>query len=301
MNQPKPESIQRPEAKPPFQFGLKSLFVVTFVCAILCATGLCFGMHGVILGIALVLVVVAFRYRQARPMAAVVAAFLLLVAFFLPGVGGPRAAKRAECMNNLKQIALALHNYHSVYDCFPPAYIADESGKPMHSWRVLLLPFLEQQVLYTEYDFDEPWNGPNNSKLLDVPVSAFRCPSDNGDDEGEALTTSYVAVRGPDTAWSGEKPAKFGDFGDGIANTIRVVEVKDSSIHWMGPRDLHVVQMAPEINAKAGQGISSNHPGGAIVVFADGHTRFLSEDLSPETIRALLTRNGGEKVDADEF
>lgn len=74
------------------------------------------------------------------------------------------AARRVSCLNNLRHIELALHNYHNAHGCFPPAYIVDESGRPMHSWRVLL-PYLEQEALYDQYDFSEPWDGPNNRKL----------------------------------------------------------------------------------------------------------------------------------------
>src|SRR5204863_151662 len=75
------------------------------------------------------------------------------------------AARRSNCKGELKQIGLALLNYREVYGCFPPAFIADESGRPMHSWRVLILPYIDHVSLYYEYRFDEPWDGPNNRKL----------------------------------------------------------------------------------------------------------------------------------------
>ena len=68
-------------------------------------------------------------------------------------------------LNNLKQIAMALQCYHQANGCFPPAYIADKTGKPMHSWRVLILPYLDRDDLYKAYNFTEPWDGPNNKKL----------------------------------------------------------------------------------------------------------------------------------------
>ena len=69
-----------------------------------------------------------------------------------------------------------MHDYHGKNKHFAPAYVADENGKPMHSWRVLLLPMLEQQALYESYDFDEPWNGPNNSRLLAQTPPSYQCP-----------------------------------------------------------------------------------------------------------------------------
>ena len=80
------------------------------------------------------------------------------------------------CTNNLKHIGLALLNYNDIFGCFPPAYTTDANGKPMHSWRVLILPFIEQQTLYKRYRFDEPWDGPNNSLLAKEMPSVFPLP-----------------------------------------------------------------------------------------------------------------------------
>src|SRR6478735_1777869 len=74
-------------------------------------------------------------------------------------------ARRASCANNLHSIAIAIQQYNDNYGCYPPPFIADADGKPMHSWRVLLLPYLEQKALHRQYRFDEPWDGPNNLKL----------------------------------------------------------------------------------------------------------------------------------------
>jgi len=219
-------------------------------------------------------------------------------ALFLPATRSARpAARRSQCLNNLRQIGLALHNYHQQYDCFPPAIIADSNGQPMHSWRVLLLPYLDQSALYAEYRFDEPWDGPNNSKLADKIVGVYNCPGeDAARNESVATMTSYVAVVGPETVWPESGAATIGDIKDGTSNTLMIVEVANSGIHWMEPRDLHIVQMAPTINPKSGQGISSPHIGGAQVLMADGTVRFISEQLTAETIRALLTRHGGEVI-----
>jgi prepilin-type processing-associated H-X9-DG protein len=203
-----------------------------------------------------------------------------------------------QCRNNLKQIIIALYDYHDAYGSFPPAYIADKNGRPMHSWRVLILPFLEQKPLYDLYDLNEPWDGPNNRKLADVCVSIFNCPADN---EEPSTMTSYLAVVGPNTAWPGSQPTCIMDFTDGTSNTLLLVEVANSGIHWMEPRDLHVLQMAPTVNPAAGQGVSSLHPGGANAAFADGSVRFLPDNTSPEQLRAMLTRSGGESVELEDL
>ena len=87
-----------------------------------------------------------------------------------------RPADVRACANNMKRIALALRNYHTAYGCFPPAYVADKNGRPMHSWRVLILPFLKEDPLYKQYKFSEPWDGPNNKKLIAVRVMFYTCP-----------------------------------------------------------------------------------------------------------------------------
>src|SRR5262245_52749889 len=105
----------------------------------------------------------------------------LVAALLLPAPRQAReAARRMQCSNHLKEIGLALQNYHDVYQSFPPAYVANGEGRPMHSWRVLILPYLGHKALYDQYHFDEPWDGPNNSQLHKEKVSVFCCPSRPG-------------------------------------------------------------------------------------------------------------------------
>ncbi len=197
--------------------------------------------------------------------------------------------RSSQCKSNLKQIGLALHEYHSKYGCFPPAYIADAEGRPMHSWRVLILPFLDQLPLYKQYRFDEPWNGPNNQRLTDKALAIYTCPSDDQTEKnGRSRFTSYVAIVGPETAWPGGKSVADRDISDGFANTLLVVEVANSRIPWAEPRDLQIRQMAPTINSKSGQGISSRHGNGANVLIADG---------SAENLQAWVTAHAGDKQD----
>ena len=132
-----------------------------------------------------------------------VAILALLVALLLPARRTSReAARRMLCSNHLKQIGLALQNYHDDYGSFPPAYIADATGKPIHSWRVLILPYLEHKPLFDKYSFDEPWDGPNNSKLHGEVVHVFCCGSRPG--RQPRTETSYISVIGAQTAWPGE-------------------------------------------------------------------------------------------------
>ncbi len=210
---------------------------------------------------------------------------------FLPAVQQAReAARRSQCKNNLKQIGLALHNYNEAYGCLPPAYIADESGKPMHSWRVLILPFLDAAPLYNQYDFSEPWDGPNNSRLLAQMPPVYACPSHPGTG---SYTTKYAGVFGENCVFHGAEPTKFADITDGTSNTIMVGESANANIPWMKPEDVDVT-VHPSLGDR--DGFSSYHTGGAQFLLSDGSVRFLSLSLNPDVLKALFTRNGGETV-----
>lgn len=125
---------------------------------------------------------------------------LILIALLLPAVQQAReASPRATCKSHLRQIGLALYNYHDAYGSFPPAWTTDADGRPLLSWRVLLLPYLDQLSLYEEFDLTEPWDGPHNRELLRRIPSPYACPSSVSDEEGGETATSYVAVmeKGP--------------------------------------------------------------------------------------------------------
>ncbi len=172
------------------------------------------------------------------------------------------ANNRSVCLNNLRNIGLALLMYQDQHGTYPPAYIADAEGKPMHSWRVLILPFLEEQELYDQYRFDEPWNGPNNRKLADKDLAIFRCPSSK-----QLHNTSFLAVVDETTAWPGATGRKATYIPDGSANTIMLVESVESGIHWMEPRDLTLKDAVQGVNAESNRPhICTKHPDGATVL-----------------------------------
>lgn len=81
------------------------------------------------------------------------------------------------CQANLRAIGLALQAYHADHGCYPPAYMADASGRPLHSWRVLILPYLGEPELFRAYRFDEPWDGPNNARLATWMPELYQCPA----------------------------------------------------------------------------------------------------------------------------
>ncbi len=187
---------------------------------------------------------------------------------------------------------MAVASYHEAYGCFPPAYVAGPDGKPMHSWRVLILPFMDQPALYNAYKFDEPWNGPSNRHLAGQIGSIYLR---SGLESDQIETTSFVAVVGPQTAWPGSQPRNREEFGDGTHDTLIVVEVPDGRFRWMEPRDLDFDNMSFKVNDPSGRGLGSGL-GGARVVSADGTVRTLPDDFDGKKLRAMLTANGGEAI-----
>ncbi|MFY9251905.1 MAG: DUF1559 domain-containing protein [Fuerstiella sp.] len=211
---------------------------------------------------------------------------LVLLAFLmLPLTRNARpAAYRTQCKNNLKQIGLALHNYHDAHGSFPPAYTVDANGNPLHSWRTLILPFVEQATLYNSIDLSKPWNDPVNQQAYETDLQCYRCPST----ELQSGYTNYMAITAEGGCFDSETPRSLADIKDGTSYTLIVIEVPaEESTHWMAPVD------AGEALARRMQ---SAHTGGAQGLLADGSVRFLSENLAEETKTALISINDGEMV-----
>jgi prepilin-type processing-associated H-X9-DG protein len=202
-------------------------------------------------------------------------------------------APESVCVDKLRQIGLAMQSYHEVYGSFPPAYVADGEGRPMHSWRVLLLPYLGQQWLYDQYNFDEPWDSPNNLALANQMPDLYRCPNSFADD---AADTSYVMIVGPGTISDGPTAHGLDDIQDPASQTIILVETSGSQIVWLEPRDLEAERVGFQANDGSPEGIRGNHSGQVHVLFADGSARALDFSVDPETIKAMTTIAGGEEV-----
>ena len=209
------------------------------------------------------------------------------VALLLPAVQAAReAARRAQCVNNLKQIALGMHNFVSDKGALPPAAISSADGKPLLSWRVALLPYLGQDSLYKQFKLDEPWDSPSNLALLAQIPNVYRCPSDLP----SARNTRYQAVVGPGTIFDGAEGIGLDKILDGTSNTLMVVEAANP-VEWTKPDDLDAATIVG--------GMGSKHPGGANAAFADGSVRFIKTTVNPATLKALTTAAGGEVVSAD--
>jgi hypothetical protein len=289
---------QPPPAKRPFQFSLQWLFAVTTFIALAAGLTVWLGPGGALLSWLLLLAIAVYRRSWDLLSSLIIIGVVGLCLF--PALKGSRGRSPGfQCLCNLKQLGYALQGYESDYGSFPPAYIADKNGKPMHSWRVLILPYLEKKDLYKRYRFDEPWNGPNNRKLEKEMPKEFRCP--NQPAGRHPYATSYVAVVGSNTVWRHNRSVKVREIKDGTSHTVLLVEIADSGIHWMEPRDLEYPPMPTKVNPASGQGISNHHSGVANAALVDGSISTLSEELQPEKIKALLSIDGGEPVSGEDF
>jgi hypothetical protein len=214
-----------------------------------------------------------------------------LSAALLPMVAKTRgAAKRAVSMNNLKQMALALHNYHDVHGSFPAHASYDKKGKALLSWRVHILPFIEQEALYREFKLDEPWDSDHNKKLIARMPPTYRDPLA----KAAPGKTTYLAPVGKDTVFPpGPKGIQIRDITDGTSNTIMIVESDDAhAVIWSRPDDLRYDPQQPL------KGLG-NYEGQFLAAFADGSVRMFMRTITLDTLRALFTRNGGEVVGND--
>jgi prepilin-type processing-associated H-X9-DG protein len=213
--------------------------------------------------------------------------FAMLIALLLPAVQAAReAARRSQCTNNLKQIGLAMHNYYSVHDVLPPPFTLDPAGKPLLSWRVLMLPYVGQEGLYQQFKLDEPWDSPNNKPLVEKMPSVFACPSWPQASPGAGMTTYQVLI-GPGTLFEKAEGIKFGDVRDGLSNTLMVLDTK-APIAWTQPSGLDFTPGSPI------KGLGSMHPGGFNALMGDGSVHFIKSTTPARTLEALTTRNGGE-------
>jgi hypothetical protein len=208
------------------------------------------------------------------------------------------ARNRKISNNNLKQMALALHNFHDTYKRLPPPAICDKQGKPLLSWRVAILPFNEEGALYREFRLDEPWDSEHNKKLLEKMPKIY---APVGVKTNQPYLTFYQAIVGPGAAWE-LKPRpgalfnadglRIFDFRDGTSNTIALVEAV-KAVPWTKPDDVPFDPKGPL--PKLG-GLFKD---GFHAAFMDGSVRFLSRRVSEATLRAIITRAAGDILGND--
>jgi len=212
----------------------------------------------------------------------------VMTGLLLPAVQSAReAARRMNASNNIKQIMLAMHNYHAAKGQLPAPAITDADGKPLLSWRVSLLPYFDQQALYEQFHLDEPWDSAHNMPLSQTLPSVYVDPSATlppGD-------TVFHAAVGDGLALMPGEQNKFSMFTDGTSNTIMIYESnRNESVPWSKPADAEI-----DLNAPMAP-MGTTHAGGFHVGMADGSIRFIVNSIDQDMLKALLTRAGGEAV-----
>jgi hypothetical protein len=219
-------------------------------------------------------------------------------------------ADRTRTLNNLHQIGMAMHMYHHDYQHFPPPVIYSRDGKPLLSWRVLILPYLEEENLYKQFRFDEPWDSEHNKTLLAKMPKVY---APVGVPVKEPHVTYYQVFNGPNSLFESD-PKRFqprlagvphpvayvfgpriqltqGSIPDGMSNTLMVIEAAEP-VPWTKPEDIPFDPKKPLPQL-------GPHKDGFHALFADGAVRFLRKDLDPQTLRRLIDRRDGEVINFD--
>jgi serine/threonine protein kinase len=214
--------------------------------------------------------------------------------------------QRNQAASKLRQLVIAMHSYHDTFRRLPPAVLYDKTGKPMHSWRVLLLPYLEQPTLFRQFKLNEPWDSPHNSKLLAMMPEVY-APMNlvkRGD------KTCYQVFTGRTAPFAAAKPGpgqlrpfkikgrevdlyetgpivKLDSFTDGTANTILIVEARDW-VPWTKPEDLH---FRPEMPLPP---LGGQFKTGFLAAMADASVKLVGRTVSEKSIRAAITPAGND-------
>ncbi|MDX1961844.1 MAG: DUF1559 domain-containing protein [Pirellulales bacterium] len=209
-----------------------------------------------------------------------------------PIVQARAAARRSQSLNNMKQLGLAMHNYQDAHKTFPSPGSVDKNGKPLLSWRVHLLPYIEQDALYRQFKLDEPWDSEHNKKLIEKMPQLYASPLSQPLPAGK---TCYQLPVGPDTMFSqvGSGP-QMRDITDGTSNTILLLEVSpDRAVEWTKPADWEYDAAGKEPLA----GLFGMRQGGLLTLFADASARVIAPTIDAAVLQKLLTSRGGEPIE----
>ncbi len=199
---------------------------------------------------------------------------------------------RNDAVDQLKTLGLAMHNYHDVHKSLPAPAITDQQGKPLLSWRVAILPYLDEQSLYEQFHLDEPWDSEHNKALIAKMPQVYQCPNSK---VGQTGCTVYLAPRGPSTMFPGPSSIRIRDVTDGISNTIMLVEADDEhAVPWTKPEDWTLDPEHPTA------GLGGHFPGLIQFSFGDGHVTTMRDTIGKEELLKFFTRNGNEDHKSSE-
>lgn len=200
-----------------------------------------------------------------------------------------RSQKQHTAMWQVRDTGGALNQYQEANGAFPPQFVVDRSGRPMQSWRLLILPYLDYANLYNVCDRRFSWDSPANSILRNTNVSVYSTRL-------ESRYTDYLLLAGPGTAFPGKDAVSRREIVDGLENTLILAQSADSDVLWMEPRDIDVRHYSFKVNQPGTLGISGPKGWRPLILFADGRAAVLDDLVSPSLLRALTTIQGSEPV-----
>ena len=217
-----------------------------------------------------------------------------IVSLFMP-VASREAARRSTSKNNLKQFAIALHNYHETYSFFPPGNTTNSDGNPSHSWQALILPYLNQKPLFNQINFDQPWNATENQPIFRTvmpvylnPVISVLDPKQDKTTSPEGYGLSHYA--GNELVLKQNQGSQIREIKDGLSNTIFAMEIGENFKPWGDPTSIgKPVQIL-------GPGKKTSQKGGNYILMGDGAVRFITKEIDPTVLKALSTPSSGEEV-----
>lgn len=244
----------------------------------------CFGWQGILSSVCL-MVAGAFLVVGKRVWAATLTALLLTGQFLHPAMDSARGSVlRMKCEKNIRELTRAIHDYESLHGHLPPPCLTSETGIPLHSWRVLLLPFLGEQSLYDQIDLTRPWYDPVNIPFHDRMPGVYCCAAVRYWSRWGATgnTTSYIVVTGNRTAWRSEDPPGLAQIADGTSSTIAIIESENHRMPWMAPSDPDLATFIKSMD------FAKPHNDLMCCSKFDGTTEFLTTDTAIERIPEML-------------
>jgi hypothetical protein len=229
------------------------------------------------------------RRRPSRwCMALGVASVAMLAWGIMAAFRARESARSTVCRGHLAQFAAGFSDYEEHFGHLPPCFDAASDGRRVHSWRAHIASVVNSVEGSVPYDFEQPWDGPHNSRLAERPFEFFACPSDPETQKDKRLT-NYFVVEGSSTAFPGSRCTSLRAIRrrPGTSNTVLVVEASGMSVRWSEPRDLTLDAILQQVDATGHAELTTHHPQGPYALMADGSVRSL-HGIAPEVLETML-------------
>lgn len=216
----------------------------------------------------------------------VIFVFVIVAIAFRPAVSFTVAAPRTRSKNNMKQIGLAIHNYHDIYESFPVTVFDPKTNTPHNSWMTGLLPYIEQGSIYSSIDTNLPWTAPANRTAYSSVIQSYLDPGQTDESTHQVKGLGAAHYAGSELVFRKNKVVRNRDVTDGLSNTIFAGSVAAGFKAWGDPTN---VRDPGQKFGKSATQFGSPYRGGTIFLFGDGSVRFVSENIDPGDLKVLAT------------